>query len=158
MPDDLSQSPKLPNEGCLAGIDFGTVRVGVAICDATQSIASPLETYNRRTESKDAEYFKRLVADYRVVGFVLGLPLHMSGDESQKSQEARAFGAWLVGLTDLPIGWVDERYSTRFANDLLKDSNLSPKKRKAKLDKVAAHAILSAYLESGSDTDAAPIE
>lgn len=157
--EEPPQSPALPSTGCLAGIDFGTVRVGVALCDATQSIASPLETYNRRSESKDAEYFKRLVADYSVVGFVIGLPLHMSGDESQKSEEARAFGAWLAALTELPIAWVDERYSTRFANDLLRESNLTAKKRKARLDKIAAQAILSTFLESGqSGIDPGPLD
>ena len=140
----------LPEQGRIAGIDFGTVRVGIAICDESQMIASPLETYNRRTEADDAKYFERLVDDHSIVGFAVGLPLHMSGDESQKSLEARSFGCWLSQVTNRPVVWVDERYSTRFANELLRRGNLSPKKRKARLDKVAAQAILSVYLESGT--------
>ena len=139
---------ELPATGRLAGIDFGTVRVGVAICDESQSIASPLENYNRRTDAKDAIYFKRLVEEHAIVGFVVGLPLHMSGDESQKSLEARAFGRWLADLTLRPVAWVDERYSTRFARDLLRTANLSPKKQKERLDKIAAQTILMSYLEN----------
>ena len=146
--DEQSRNNKLPMEGRLAGIDFGTVRVGIAICDETQSIASPLENYNRKTNAKDAIYFQQLVETYSLVGFVVGLPLHMSGDESQKSLEARAFGNWLADLTSLPVTWVDERYSTRFARDLLRSANLSPKKQKERIDKIAAQTILMSYLEN----------
>ena len=138
----------LPTSGRLLGIDFGTVRVGIAICDENQSIASPLETYNRRNERLDAKYFQQLVAENSIVGIVVGLPLHMSGDESAKSAEAREYGNWLQTTTGAPVGWIDERYSTAFAREMLSGSNLSAKKRKARLDKVAAQAILMAYLES----------
>lgn len=148
----------LPKSGRLAGIDFGTVRVGISICDPHQSIASPLETYQRRSEAQDGEFFTKLVAEYSVVGFVVGLPLHMSGDESQKSQEARTFGNWLTALTGLSIAWVDERYSTRFAKDMLEGSQLSAKKRKARLDKLAAQAILTAYLENPEASSGGAIE
>lgn len=141
-------SELVPTTGRLLGIDFGTVRVGIAICDESQSIASPLETYNRRTDALDTQYFQKLVTDHQVVGVVVGLPLHMSGDESAKSAEARQYGNWLQSVTGIPVSWVDERYSTAFAREMLSGSNLSTKKRKERLDKVAAQAILMAYLES----------
>ena len=72
----------------------------------------------------------------------------MSGDESAKSAEARQYGNWLQSVTGIPVSWVDERYSTAFAREMLSGSNLSTKKRKERLDKVAAQAILMAYLES----------
>ena len=148
--DPVEPNSELPEQGRLMGIDFGTVRIGVAVCDEGQSIASPLETYHRRTLPEDEAYFVKLAKDYSVAGFVVGLPLHMSGDESQKSHEAREFGSWLGKVTQLPVDWIDERYSTRFANELLRGSHLSAKKRKQRLDKVAAQAILAAYLESPS--------
>lgn len=138
----------LPTSGRLAGIDFGTVRIGIAISDAGQSLASPLETYVRRNEKLDAQYFVKLVATEKITGFVIGLPVHMSGDESEKSAEAREFGSWLVEQTEVPVDWIDERYTTAFARDVLSKSGLSGKKRKAMLDKIAAQAILSTYLES----------
>ncbi len=148
----MSQRPetKLPTEGRLAGIDFGTVRIGIAISDPGQRIASPFENYSRRTESLDAAFFQRLARDEQLVGFVVGLPIHLSGDESEKSMEAREFGGWLSRITQLPVGWIDERFTTSMAREILSQSNLSGKKRKAQLDKMAAQILLTAYLESNS--------
>lgn len=148
-----SSDRSLPKSGRLAGIDFGTVRIGVAVSNVQQTIASPLETYARRNEKLDAEYFAKLVADEKIVGFVVGLPVHMSGDESEKSGQAREFGEWLVAATGVVVDWIDERYTTAFAREVLSKSGLSGKKRKAMLDKIAAQAILSAYLESDRSGD-----
>ena len=139
----------LPTEGRLCGIDFGTVRIGVSISDPGQTISSPLETYQRRSVDLDSKYFQNLVKEERVVGFVVGLPVHMSGDPSQKSREAIAFGKWLNAETGIPVAWIDERYTTAMAREALNQSNLSGKKRKAQLDKLAAQILLSVYLESG---------
>jgi len=153
MPDFKSrgdETDEFPPTGRLAGIDFGTVRIGVAISDPGRKIASPYELYNRRTPEKDAVYFRELVNQEQIVGFVVGLPVHMSGDESEKSKQAREFGLWLSQQTDLPVDWVDERYTTAMAREVLSHSRLSPKKKKAQLDKLAAQILLSAYLESRS--------
>ncbi|MDB4381142.1 Holliday junction resolvase RuvX [Mariniblastus sp.] len=147
-------SPRaLPPEGRLLGIDYGTVRVGVAISDPSQTIASPLETYTRRNIKLDASYFVDLVKYEKIVGLVVGLPVHMSGDESEKSREAVKFGNWLAQSTGLPVIWVDERYTTSMAREMLSHSPLSGKKRKAQLDKLAAQILLATYLESGSEAD-----
>ena len=156
--DEESHLERLPAEGRLAGIDFGTVRIGIAISDPGQTIASPLETYNRRTIQLDAKYFQRLVREEQIVGFVVGLPVHMSGDASQKSREAVVFGKWLGANTDLPVDWIDERYTTSMAREMLSHSNLSGKKRKAQLDKLAAQILLAAYLESGPQSATSSID
>lgn len=146
-----------PSSGRLLGIDFGTVRVGIAVCDENQSIASPLEVYLRRNEKLDRQFFVQLASQTGAVGIVVGLPIHMSGDESQKSLEARAYGDWLNEVTQLPVTWIDERYSTAFAKEKLKSAgNLSAKKRKARIDKIAAQAILASYLETGHHRDHQP--
>ena len=137
-----------PAEGRLAGIDFGTVRIGIAVTDPDQRLASPYEIYRRRSRAADAEYFQRLVREERVVGFVVGLPVHASGEESRKSIEVRAFGDWLRGLTGLPVRFYDERYTSVLADQSLLDAQMTRKQRKARLDKVAAQLILAAYLES----------
>lgn len=150
--DQGSGSVTLPTAGRLAGIDYGTVRIGIAITDPSQTIASPLEVYTRRNEKLDAKFFVDLVALERLVGFVVGLPVHISGDASEKSREAVAFGKWLAATTRLPVVWFDERYTTALARDVLNQSNLSGKKRKAQLDKLAAQILLAAYLESVKPT------
>ena len=138
----------LPPTGRLVGIDYGTVRVGIAISDLSQTIASPLEVYRRRNEKLDREYFSKLVLAEAPVGFVVGLPLHLSGDESPKSKESKSFGQWLREVTKLPVVWFDERFTTAMAREVLNQSHLSGAKRKAALDKLAAQILLSAFLEA----------
>lgn len=142
-----------PDRGRLAGIDFGTVRIGIAVTDPDQRLASPYGIYQRRNPAADVEYFRRLVREERIVGLVVGLPVYASGEESQKSAQARAFGGWLHDLTGLPVRFYDERYTSVLADQSLLEAQLTRKQRKARLDKVAAQLILAAYLESRSHGD-----
>ena len=142
--------------GRIAGIDYGTVRIGVALGDLEVRMASPYENYNRRSEKLDAEYFLQLAKDERLVRWVVGLPVHLSGEESQKSHEAREFGKWLGELSSLPVDFFDERFSSSQAEQILQGANLTKKKRKARLDQLAAQIMLTAYLESGAKGDDAP--
>ncbi|MEX0678508.1 MAG: Holliday junction resolvase RuvX [Pirellulales bacterium] len=133
--------------GRIAGIDYGTVRIGIAVSDAAASIASPYETYVRRGEEPDRRRFRRLVDEEQIVRFVVGLPLHLDGRESEKSAEARRFGRWLAEATGVGVEFFDERFTTHEAEIHLAAAQLSKKKRKARLDKLAAQIMLSAYLE-----------
>jgi putative Holliday junction resolvase len=133
--------------GRIAGIDFGTVRIGIALADAERTLASPFATYVRRGEAADRGYFRRLVADEHVGQFVVGLPVHLDGRESAKSAEARRFGAWLAGATGIDVQFFDERFTTHEAQLHLAEAKLSKKKRQARLDKLAAQIMLAAYLE-----------
>jgi putative Holliday junction resolvase len=141
-------STSLPQEGRLAGVDFGTVRIGIAISDARQVLASPFDNYTRGSKDQDAGYFRRLVKEEAVVGFVVGLPIHMSGDESQKSREVREFGRWLAAVSGLPIDYYDERLSSAIADDLLAVGQLNKKQRHKRRDMLAALVILTNYLDS----------
>ena len=114
-------SDALPTMGRLAGIDYGTVRIGIAISDADQTIASPLENYNRRNQRLDDLYFTELARQERIAGFVVGLPVHLSGDESQKSHEARQFGKRLQELTGVPVAFFDERFTSAHARTIRSD-------------------------------------
>jgi putative Holliday junction resolvase len=136
-------------QGCVAGIDFGTVRIGIALSDSDRILASPYETYLRQSPNRDAEYFRRLVEEERVVRFVLGMPLHLSGSLSEKAKEVLQFGHWLEETTGIGIDYIDERYTSVEAESLLREAKLTNKKRKARRDKIAAQIILSTYLESG---------
>lgn len=142
--------------GRIAGVDFGTVRIGIAISDPGRTIASPCESYTRRGTAQDAQYFKQLVADQRVTQFVVGLPVHLDGRESQKSQEARQFGQWLAQVTGVPVEYFDERFSTSQAQEYLAEAKLTSKRRKQRVDMLAAQIMLSAYLESGAKGQQSP--
>jgi putative Holliday junction resolvase len=148
---DERMSDSLPREGRLAGIDFGTVRIGVAVTDARQTLASPLDNYVRQSQDQDAGYFRRLVTAEAIVGFVVGLPVHMSGDESQKSREGRAFGKWLAEVTGVPVAFHDERYSSATADDFLAEGQFTKKQRQKRRDMLAAQVILTSYLESNRE-------
>ena len=138
-----TQSP-----GRVAGIDFGTVRIGIAVSDPDRIFSSPYETYVRKTPERDAEYFRRLVAEERIVRFVLGLPLHLSGEMSDKAREVLNFGRWLFEITSIDVDYIDERFTSVEAENYLRDAKLTNKKRKERRDKIAAQIILSSYLES----------
>jgi putative pre-16S rRNA nuclease len=134
--------------GRLAGIDYGTVRIGVAITDARRTLASPYEIYRRRDAAADGRYFRSLATAEKIVGFVVGLPVHLDGRESQKSREARQFGQWLAETTGLAVAYFDERFTTAEADQFLGAARLTKKKRAARRDKLAAQILLSAYLEA----------
>ena len=136
-----------PAEGRIAGIDYGTVRIGLSICDPSRQWVSPLTTYNRRNEKLDAKFFEETVRAERIKAWVLGLPIHCDGGESQKSMEVKAFADWLHQLTALPIRFFDERYTTRLAERLLQEGEFTKKQRKRRIDRVAAHLILEHFLE-----------
>ena len=160
MLDPATQIP-LPASGRLAGIDYGTARIGVAISDISQHWASPLETWQcsgTTMSSSDEAHFKKLATAEELVGWVVGLPLHISGQPSEKSVEAIAFGNWLSEKTGLGVNWIDERFTTAAAREILNASSLSGKKRKAKLDQIAAQVILKTYLESDRSRIVAPID
>ncbi|MBI3838317.1 MAG: Holliday junction resolvase RuvX [Planctomycetia bacterium] len=142
------QSSENRPPGRIAGIDFGTVRIGIAISDANQTIASPYETFQRRGEEADRKRFERLVQEEQITRFVVGLPVHLHGGESAKSAEARRFGGWLTKTTGVPVEYFDERFTTHDAQLVLAEAQLSKKKRKARLDKLAAQILLTAYLET----------
>ncbi len=146
-PADTGRSP-VPPTGPLLGIDYGTKRVGVSVCDRDRVIASPVETYSRANPVADATHFAVLATQQRAVGFVVGLPLHSNGDESDMSREARAFAKWLSELTELPALMWDERCTSHAAEDALRAAKLSRDKRKAKVDRVAAQMILQTYIDA----------
>jgi putative Holliday junction resolvase len=147
--DSLPQfDSQLPPSGVLLGIDYGTARIGVAMCDPERRIASPWQTYWRRHPQADASYFTQLVRDVRAVGIVVGLPLHADGRESHSSQQARAFAKWLAAVTCLPVVLWDERFTTHAAEAALLQAGLTHRQRRTRRDRVAAQMILQSYIEA----------
>jgi putative Holliday junction resolvase len=131
----------------LLGIDFGTVRIGLAVTDPDRKIAFPKSTYVRVSKEEDAEFLQKLVQDEEIGAIVVGLPMHVNGREGKKAAEARAFGRWLHDLTGLPVAYWDERFTTVEAEAALWSAGLTHKRRKDRRDRVAAQIMLQAYLE-----------
>lgn len=140
--------PAMPS-GRVAGIDYGRRRIGIAICDASRLLASPLCVRQTTGDAAaDARFFRELVAAEEIVGFVVGLPVHADGSASAMSQEVERFGGWLGRMTGLPVEFHDERYTSREAAGLLAGVGLSRGRKKQRADAVAAHLVLSAWLDA----------
>lgn len=135
-------------KGRIAGVDFGTVRMGVALSDPTQFLASPLTTLSVKKDLKltVAELLSQLALHAPIEAIVLGLPLHMDGKESPLSTQVRLFKALLETMTTLPIILWDERLSTAQSEKMLKELDFSRKKRAGRIDTITAAAILQNYL------------
>ena len=140
----------------LLGVDYGKVRVGLAVSDARRKIASPLTTYYRDGSAKDILYFRQLMEEEEVERLVVGLPVHLDGREGDKAVEARAYGKWLGDVTRLPVVFWDERFTTVEAESALWAAGLSHDKRKERRDRVAAQIMLQAYLDAGCPEEQIP--
>lgn len=141
----------------ILAIDFGTRRVGAAISDPREQIASPLETYERRNPPLDAAHYRRLVEDEGIDRIVVGLPVHTAGHEGTLAGLAREFGAWLESATACPVSYFDERYTSVEADALMAGGNLGRKGRNQRRDMLAAQVLLQSYLDAGAPRDEAPI-
>lgn len=137
----------LPPRRGIAGLDLGTVTIGVAVSDRMLSVASPLETVKRRKFTLDAARLLEIASARELGGFVLGLPRNMDGSEGPRCQATRAFARNLERLTDLPIGYWDERLSTVAAERALLEADTSRKRRAEVIDNVAAAYILQGMLD-----------
>ena len=136
-----------PLKGRLLGIDFGTKRVGVAVSDLYQKIASPLHNYQRHSRRADEHFYRSIVTEYEIAALVIGLPVHISGDESEKSAEARKYAAWLGKVTKLPFTFQDERYSSVQAESVMLQANLNSEQRHARIDMLAAQILLQEFMD-----------
>jgi len=131
----------------LAGLDLGEKTIGVAVSDPFLQVASPLTTIRRAKFTLDAEALLQIVAARNLGGLVLGLPRNMDGTEGKRCQSTRAFARNLSRLTDLPIGFWDERLSTVAAERVLLEADTSRKRRSEVIDHVAAGFILQGVLD-----------
>ena len=137
----------VPDRGALAGLDLGTVTIGVAVSDVLRGVATPLETIRRKKFGLDAAALLALCDKRQVTGLVLGLPLNMDGSEGPRCQATRAFARNLERLTPLPITFWDERLSTVAATRALLEADTSRKRRAEVIDHVAAAYILQGALD-----------
>src|SRR5271165_2967392 len=105
--------------GRILALDFGLRRVGGAISDPGRVIASPLEVYERKNDELDARHYLELTQEHEVQRIVVGLPVHTSGREGQLALLARRWGSWLALATGLPVAYIDERYTSVEAENLM---------------------------------------
>ena len=144
---DTTPIDALPASGKLIGLDLGTRTIGVAVSDALRYTATPVETVRRTKFTADAARLLELIAEHRIVGIVLGLPLNMDGSEGPRAQSTRAFARNLAQKTDLPLLFWDERLSTSAVTRMLIEADTRRDRRSQVVDKLAASYILQGFLD-----------
>jgi putative Holliday junction resolvase len=135
----------------IVGLDYGLKRIGVAVCDATATLARPLTT----VRADQAEGVARVAAlidemardDAPPALIVIGLPLRLDGTPHEMTGRVRAFGTALAARTGLPVEYQDERLSSLEAEERLATQHRSWRRRKARLDAASAAVILQDYLD-----------
>lgn len=140
-------APALAPMTALAGLDLGTVTIGVAVSDRLRQVATPLTTIKRKKFGVDAKALLEILSEREIGGIILGLPLNMDGTEGPRCQATRAFARNLAPLTDLPITFWDERLSTVAAERALLEADTSRRRRAEVIDHVAAGVILQGALD-----------
>ena len=134
----------------LLGLDYCEKRIGVAICDELGLTAQGLPTIIRKTKKHDLEILKNLINDYNVEKIVIGYPVKIDGSEGIQCDKVNRFAALLDTTFSLPVLKWPETLSTKEAEEILINSGIHWKKRKDKVDKLAAYLILQGYLDSAT--------
>ena len=134
--------------GRVMALDVGDVRIGVAVSDLMGVIANPLETYTRKGNlDVDAQYIVDLAKSKEVSLLISGLPLGLKGQENEQTAKTREFIDKIKEICDLPVEYLDERFTTLSAERVLIEGNVRRENRKKVIDKVAATIILQNYLD-----------
>lgn len=134
--------------GKLLGLDVGSKTIGVAISDATRTVASPLETINRKKFSIDIKLLEEVIKQNSIAGLVVGLPINMQGEDTPQTQSVRQFARNILKEFDIPILFWDERFSSSAVEKTLIEADMSRAKRAKVIDKMAASYILQGFLDS----------
>jgi putative Holliday junction resolvase len=132
----------------ILALDVGKRRIGLAISDPLGITAQGLETLERTTIREDLARLADLTVERSVSLFLVGDPLHMSGDKSRQAQYIRDFAARLTERTGVPAKFWDERLTTVQAQRVLRESGISIEKRARAVDRLAAVILLESYLDS----------
>lgn len=139
----------LPLNGRLIALDWGEIRIGLAVSDESQTLATPLETLTRRAGKRfPMPRFLELVKQYAPVGAVVGLPLTPEGDEEESAIAARGLAEIVGARTRLPVELWDERMSTSRALALIREQGGSIRGRKEAVDALAAAVLLQHFLDA----------
>ena len=132
----------------IIGLDYGEARIGVSVSNILETIANPLDTIEERDREKQLEKVIEVIKREKAEKIVVGLPKRMDGSLGHRAEYTREFADELAKRCELPLVMWDERLSSSEAHRMLESGGVSGKKRKTKVDKIAAVLILQTYLDS----------
>jgi putative holliday junction resolvase len=150
---NASVSPDLPansdrSPGRILGLDVGSKRIGVAVSDPLGITAQGLETILRKNKRSHFQQLEKLIQTYEIRELVVGYPLRMSGAEGIQAEKMQRFAAELRQRFQLPVHLWDERLTSAQANRLLRETNMSIKRRGEVVDRMAAVLILQSWMDA----------
>lgn len=131
----------------ILALDFGARNLGLAVSDELGLTAQGLPTYRRSNKKRDFDHLRVMVRQYHVSEIVLGLPLRLSGAEGTQAEKVREFAEELRRRFKLPVHLVDERLTSVEANRVLRETEMSSRRRAQAVDRLAAVLILQNFLE-----------
>ncbi len=131
----------------IMSLDVGSCTIGIACSDALLMTAQGIETIRRTSLEKDFNRLQELIAEYEVHELVVGMPKNMNGTKGERAEKTEEFVEKMKEVIDLPVSYWDERLSTVMAERQLIAADVSRKKRKSVIDKMAAVVILQGYLD-----------
>ena len=131
----------------IMSLDVGSRTIGIACSDALLMTAQGIETIRRTSLEKDFNRLQELIAEYEVHELVVGMPKNMNGTKGERAEKTDEFVEKMKEVIDLPVSYWDERLSTVMAERQLIAADVSRKKRKSVIDKMAAVVILQGYLD-----------
>jgi putative pre-16S rRNA nuclease len=134
----------------ILGMDVGSRRIGLAISDLLGITAQGLNTIHRQNKRVDFAQLERVIREHDVVEIVMGLPLRMSGAEGIQAEKMQAFAEEIRRRFKLPVHLWDERLTSAQANRLLRETDMSIKRRGAVVDQMAAVLILQSWMDAKS--------
>ena len=135
----------------ILALDVGTKTIGVAVSDELQVSSNGVKTISRKALSNDLDEVGVVIDEYKPVEIVVGLPYREDGTLSKRGKEIEEFSKKIGSRFKIPVVCFDESFSTVFAEKALIEADLSRKKRKKVIDKIAAAVILQGYLDSKSE-------
>ena len=139
----------IPTTGRILAVDWGEIRIGLALSDETQTLATPLETLHRRHGKRfPITRFLELTAAHRPIGLLVGLPLSPEGTEEVSAASAREMASTLAARTSLPLELWDERMTTARALGAIQEQGGSTRGRRADVDALAAAVLLQHFLDA----------
>jgi putative Holliday junction resolvase len=136
----------------LLGLDVGDVRIGIAVSDVLGSGAHPLCTLTRTNRQRDITAIGDLVSIHEVERIIIGLPISLDGTVGTQAEKVQKFGNRLAKGLKVPVEFLDERFTTSEAEEILDRVNMDPKERKKVIDQISAVIILDEYLRSNTNT------
>ena len=132
----------------MLALDVGSRRIGLAVCDSGELLATPVFTVQHTSHARDIEAVLDAAAERQVERIVVGMPISLSGEMGPQARKVARFIEKLAAQTDIPVQAVDERYSTAEARRLMAKADEARSKERGRVDAAAAAVILQSYIDS----------